>query len=160
MQTFIFPNGYLVSLNKLMYEISLYNVTGRVVLQFWFFLFSYGKNILWKLNMASFWDRSESLWFKLKIIQLKDKTVTWFCCVVWTFVPYRYILLMLLMWIFSTEDLDVQKYFEILSFVKVLPGGSRKISQKNMSANGSVNPLIPHECTHVWDLWSGIQQRV
>lgn len=149
MQTFIFPNGYLISLNKLMYEISLYNVTEKIVLQFWFFFFSYGKNILWKLNMASFWDRSESLWFKLKIIQLKDKTITWFCCVVWTFVPYRYILLMLLTWIFSTEDLDVQKYFEILSFSKSTSWWFQKNISKEHVCKRECEPFDPtwmHTC--------------
>lgn len=88
----------------------------------------------------------------------KDKTMTRIY-VVWNFVPYTSTFLTLLMWIFSTEDLDLQKYFEILS-IKILPGGSRKISQNNMLAIGSENPLMVHAGTCVWDWWSWVWQSV
>ena len=44
---------------------------------------------------------------------------------------------------YMSKYLDVQKFQNIFILsMKVLPGGSRKISQNNISANGSVDALM------------------
>lgn len=117
-----------------MYKISLYDIIMKFFLLPWFFKFSYRKSILWKLNMARFWDRSETLTYIADSPTRRQNCNTG-SIVVWTFGPYRCPFLQC--W---CKIRSVKKYFRILSFSKNGPWWFQKTpSQKITSANVSVD---------------------